>query len=612
MNIRKFIYTFLLSAVALAAVTACSDEPLMPGDDSQLENQFPEDEYGLTLAVTLDYMGGRSRAGANPMEEIENYINPEKFRVLFFDNEEKFLFESKSRWVKKLGATNDYNSWLVSVPFYTSGNDTGEYEWDWDEIREKITKNKFKIAILANRPEWECFPDMDTLKNFGSQRFNNAGPFWTKEDAGVKKIIDLHHCQWDPIYTSKTQKNRNVPAQEGFYDFIMGVDPNEPDYQKKLMMGSTSCWVDHGKNLEDDGKKYSPGGTARRRWRLPSKEYPIPMYGIQEFNPITNWTKGTPFNLSALTDGDATNKDYVHKNIALLRSVVKTELVIPNTYAKPTYVNIRYCNVYARCEPMNIWDPTDEIWVDEAYHDTKCEWLNIHKYGALVRPNDATGKSNSNDASWTAFRDRIIWFFGAWADNGPDGKPRWDFAKYGGITKARSQINSWGITPPKIFNVCTQRNLIVMCDEWVDLTDEYNDGNYHYVVYMGERNVSHPSDLWNMGNSESGKATVGYWMFNIGTRLFSVPFVDYTKNKQVVEGTYSNGEPGNATGTFEANVVKNWNNTNYIPMPLLRNHVYRFIVGAKGTSAKANSRADAEPESLTIFSEVESSPSIKF
>lgn len=594
---------------------ACADDDLfMPSEPE--EPAFEEFKgFSVNFAVTLDNMGGGSRAEDDPQFEIENYINPEKFRVLFFDHEDKFLFESKSRYVKKLGGANEYSEWFVSVPFYDYGNDIAE-KWNWKKIREAVTSNEFKIAILANRPEWECYPDMTKLSDRTdenvskkSKKFDNSGPFWGEKDRGIATIYDLHHCQWDPIYTEKgRRKDGNL---EGYYQFIMKSDPENNTYDNGWMMGAVSCWVDCGKDLEDSGIKF---GSNRRRAKMPTQDYPIPMYGLQKFQKIENWVEGTPFNLSNITNTDL--KDRTYKTIALLRSVVKLELLVPKSYGKPSHVSVRYTNVYARCEPMNVWDPTDEIWKD---HDNGCEWTNIMNYGGWARSGDpasngftsASGQAKDTDIvykdgwdktgtngereSFIQYRNRLSWLYGSWVKKGFWTMP-------GDVTLAGETNPKTGKSCPypQVFNPCIQRNQVIWFDPnpesdayQCDLTSKYpaTDPYYHYVVYLGERNVSDPSDLYNIGNMGSGKPVVGYWYLQLKNKsgtmyYYSLPFLDYDKYPTAsLSNLYSSDSAKNTEGStlggtngFEESLAKDWNNQNIMPWPLIRNHVYTFTL----------------------------------
>ena len=207
MRYNTIKYTILLLLFACTTLTACIDDDFYDSCEEDVID-IPEGirkGYSINLTVTLDKMGGSTRAAniVNPLEEVENYIDPTKFRVLFFStneetNEDKFLFESRSRWVKKLDSNSSHSEWLVSVPVFTYGNDVYKIngktvEWDWERIRTALTTNKFKIAILANRPELDWYPKFDDV-DVPAHWYDNSGPHWTPEDTGVKDVFDLHHC----------------------------------------------------------------------------------------------------------------------------------------------------------------------------------------------------------------------------------------------------------------------------------------------------------------------------------------------------------------------------------------------------------------------------------
>lgn len=628
----SYIFTVLFAALMAVVTPSCVYDKYIDLDENQ-PILPPGAEKGLSLnfTVTLDNMGGSALLGNNPMQEIENYIDPEKFRVLFFDEDEYFLFESMSRWVKKLGSTDDYTNWFVSVPFYSSGNDTGDYDWDWDYIRQKLTSGSFKIAILANRPAVEYLPNMDNVPGINPVNyFNNGGPYWTKDDGGKnrkKRIIDLHHCQWDPIYTSKGLRYSGGTAEsnitsEGYYDFIAGIDPKATRYQDKIMMGATSSWATF--NAADNIKD----GYDKRFARMPSKEYPIPMYGIQEFDKIENWIEGTPFNLSDVTQGSL--EGYEHKSISLLRSVVRIELLVPKvagtkTIKQPQYVGLKYTNVYARCEPMDVWTPTDKIW--EKDHDD-CEEKYIMNYGLMTKKGDYFGEKGSNNDSWKQFRERLSWFYGVWKEPYRDGTPRWTFGNYGinNVVKENPGVTTY----PRVYNPCTQRNGTVRISDKASLNENValfsHPSYYHYIVYVGERNMNDPSDLFNMsGKGKStdvdpagGKVPTISWIVEINGTVYSIPIA---KNgyKYIGSDTYSASTmpSDRLNDKFSNQIYNNPTVSADYPWPLIRNHVYRMTLGVTGTTSPqypiaTTSRSDNQPMVVTSVVENLSSPTIRF
>ncbi|MCH5309548.1 MAG: hypothetical protein J1E58_06750 [Prevotella sp.] len=615
-DIRYAILTLLL---AFGALTSCIDDDLVLYEDGGVMSEGFTDGYAINLAVSLKQMGGTgtraipsslmSKLAVPELEEIENYIDPEKFRVLVFDHNDKFLFESKSRWIKQLSPTGSTNSqWLVSIPIYTYGNDE-QYNWDWEYIREALTKNKFKIAILANRPglEW-CpkFEDTDIKQGW----FDNTGPHWGAEhtvwyaassgnDVTPKDVFDLHHSQKDKIYHGKSWDEDYLGTSgEGFYEFVTTKDEKDT-----LQMSSTSSWVDWGDN--DNAK--DPNG-----WRYfvkPSREHPIPMYGIQEFAPIGDrWIKGTPFNLSLLTNSqEGDTNPYEFKSISLLRSVVKLEFVMPKAQSDNfnlEYLVMGYPNVYARCEPMDVWTPTDKLWAKS--HENDCEWNAIVNYGPISRTTD-------NQVGLRPYQERLFWLYGAWLEKD------WKFGSLGEslgeeglknllVQNAPSFDNEGKPIVPRIYNSCIQRNNVVSCKNVDFSTEDY----YHYVVYTGERNINDPSEVFNIGKSTSGAATVAYWGLILNNPaganngqdkpyiVYKVPLTDFTTSEDYTslikretvykdrnsQGFYyldsnnnNNKKTGMQTGNqYYENLVQDVNNPTPKPWPLMRNHIYRTYV----------------------------------
>lgn len=659
-NILAFLFA------CLAVLTSCID------DVESCLDEIPEDitkGYSLNLTVTLDNMGG-TRAGeeSNPMKEWEDYIDPEKFRVLFFNDQEEFLFESKSRWIKQLAPTADgFAQWLVSVPMFSYGNDVQE-NWNWEEIRTALTTKKFKIAILANRPEKEYYPGFSET-GLPSQKdwIDNTGPYWGKDDTSwggktPKKLFDLHHCQHDWLYHGKSwdetvaekDKDGNPKIQDvldgfkapgHFYEFIM-EDYDAANYQdSEPKMGATSSWV--AWELDKDGSEISKNkfypkqmdnnfqishndNNFIRKTVLPSAKRPIPMYGVQEFLPITNWIKGTPFNLSQITTGKQ-QTGYTFQSIALLRSVVKLELLLSKQLfpEKSKFVTLWYSNIYARCEPMDVWTSTKDLWKEHI--EGQCEWFNIIKYGPVVSATTQVGGTQRKTNSKENWQKIMTWFYGAWTEEGPDGNLRWDFSKHG-YTKSKVEATD-ELPYPRIFNTCVQRNKTVLCtEEEGDLSDEYNDGYWHYVVYTGERNMVDPN---NLGLLKDKNSYATCWIFKdeskTPAKFYAIPIASYDDGKnQTARGCFGpynyadfgtgssldlpkknttdtslNGmyTYGNDVRDLGTTATKNRSNeASEWPWPLMRNHVYRITIGQAGAT-RTNTAEDFFVTSEDLHSE---------
>lgn len=635
---KYFVISFVLVAFG-NILTSCIYE------EYPIENETDEESFEgdvLKFTFTLDNMGGGAATRAeNPLAKWENYVDAEKVRVLVFDNEDKFLFESKNRYIKQLNPSPDHSTWSVTIPMGSYGNDK-EYDWDWDEIRKRMSAKSFKIALLVNRPdrEWnmgilkrtEDGKDVDpnddsqwtgTPYVVPSGWFGSTGPHWDRTNSvasatnenDVKNVFHLHHCQYDPIYHGKNyyttyNANKTYNYQNTNFDFYGCItgdenpdvhDPNNP------YMGAASSWVDWGEN--DDAKDE----WGFRYGVRPSEKRPIPMYGIQEYARLTGWKKGTSVNLDR--DGD--------KAISLLRSVVKLELLVPqNTVGD---VLLFYSNVYARCEPMDVWTPTDQLWKGPGSHagssDTQCEWNLIKDFGRMTISGDPYQDNNGIVTKTQiadgkrVYQERLSWVYGIWRK-----EKNWSFDNEDAETERKYTINSYfdnkyldkpeGVREDRfvrIFNPCIQRNNTIH----VEKCPGYNDGYDHYVVYTGERNINDASNLGQMGAAGSGP-TVLYWSIidkNTSTinnvancrKVWSFAVVDYNNattaanlNLVMRSGYKMNGKnPSNGTASQPSNTNSSSSSGfgNYLidvqngsideslwPLPLLRNHVYSITL----------------------------------
>ena len=606
MKISFHLNTFLILVLLAGLFGSCRDDIFLDDSDKWNEDDDKEGVYAINLNVTLDVMGGtRSDGNLDPgmamIERMQNYVNPEKFRVLFFDSNDKFLFESKSRWVKIKEQNGEYISWKVSVPFFTYGNDN-EYEWDWEEIKYKLTHEDFKIALLVNRPDNEWYPG---FKNTGlpetAQWFDNSGPHWGRQNsiaykmacdkAGknlmkdgsapeVKDIFDIHHSQYDPVYHGKDYANGN-----GFYKVVMddytenvNTADSSPAYANmRPQMSSTSSWVSWQENAVPDEAQpfidrykgsgiykarssgsgrdlmeeiYSWGASGVRPTVLPSEDHPIPMYGVQSYKQIkgADWLDGTTFVLDRQGEVDENGEPIYDLPISLLRSVARLDIYIPKQY-DVEYIGFMYANIYARCEPMNNWTPTNELWDKTQDHfigveETSCDEAKLVKYGPITEKNSLT-----QSESMTKYWEKLAWMYGAWLE-----KDRrvwnWGAKKITGYPAAAAPNDSnWAanivskapVDPPQIMNACIQRNERIL----VRKDQDFNDvpGYHHYIVYLGERHTNAPSNLDNIGRQDSGYQPTLYWTMGLIDRnnpdsktnraRYSVSVADY-------EGNYSN------------------------------------------------------------------------
>lgn len=598
----RYILSLAIALIFLTGLNSCVDEVMVPEKPTETEG-FPEDVYVLNFVATVDQMGTRSQYSQSddPYEitKWENYINLERFRVLFFGEDDKFLFESKNRWVKQINSADNFSSWYISVPLGAFGDDSyGEgLEYDWDAIRTYLTSHSFKIALLANRPAQLLYPGfLDSELSLQDGVFDNDGPYWTPKDAGVRTLFDLQHYQYDIIYTDKGE--HGIKTNSSFYDFVM--DDINTDRPK---MGSAINWVsfDNG----DTDKTLLSGTNYMRNIKMPSESHPIPMYGVQLFDPIPEslWKKGTPFDISNLPADAFPDVNYGYKSVSLLRSCVRLDLKIPKSVMsgkQPTHVSLWYSNIYSRTEPMDNWTPTDQIWNQngKSHSDSNCEMSRLIDYGPVV-----TNSSPGNGTTKAKYQERLKWFYGAWLDKG------WEFKTKDGGTSVPSKN---GIEYPRIFNACIQRNKVIQLNNG-DVTNYYPDRNsyWHYIVYTGERS---PNDVNSLPNMPSNPYIACFVISWDNKKFYCIPLLNYDKLDYSYysavfgphsDGTWANASPCSAFNTF-INTTVPQNKGVYIPYPLLRNHIYKFTL--KGTRS-----GDLENlEDFMISSEVSATEDINF
>ena len=602
----------LLLAITMFAFACVSDNLLDEFDSAPQEEEMPDfgdDVYSLNFVATLDNMGSSpTRAITDKDPEIitryENYINLERFRILFFDKNDKFLFESKNRWVKQIDSNDEYSGWFISVPLGPFGNDsyqdTHAKEYNWDDIRDKLTEENsyFKIAILANRPAQLLYPGTfsDSTLELPEGVFDNDGPYWGPDDVGKRDIFDLHHYQYDIIYADKG-KHADGGSNGAFYDFIMGdINTTRPT------MGSAINWVSFDK--DDNDKVVLTSSTAMRHVKMPSEDHPIPMYGIQIFPtiPKDQWKKGSPFDLSNLQDGLNPGTTYIPTSVSLLRSCVRLDLVIPKTIKngqKPKFVSLWYSNIYSRTEPMNTWTPTNQLWKDKC--DSQCELNDLINFGAFV------SSSVVNETTKLAYQNRLSWFYGAWKQKG------WEYKTLTGSTITPPAASTGGGSKdyPQIFNTCIQRNKVITCER--GYVDGYNDNCHHWVVYTGERNNNDPNTLPNME-----KPYIICWIISWdSSNYYCIPLLNYGSNNDADRNTYSVFGPHTdkveESGNWPSKMTSYMNSLpaeskNNLPYPLMRNHIYRFTLTGKSTLT----RAEDDLSDISIESEVLQTPDIGF
>lgn len=196
---------------------------------------------------------------------------------------------------------------------------------------------------------------------------------------------------------------------------------------------------------------------------MPSVDYPIPMYGVQNFEPIRDFiVPDHAFNLSDRAENmhldglkfkdteDLMLDKYPFKFVYLLRSVAKIELRFKKSVFRnnpPEHIMMRVMNRTARCEPMDVINPTEWIW----FGDGKLPHLSSSQSGTMQNPftgkyeeipedaiNGAGGKNYpfvgvdqefnniikfgplhaDRNLGMEGYKKMTTWFYGTWANHG--------------------------------------------------------------------------------------------------------------------------------------------------------------------------------------------------
>lgn len=448
--------------------------------------EMPCEGYELGFPVVLDDIP----SGVDEEIDYDDYVETkDHFRIFFFDKDGNFLVNTMDRTVTPLG-TDDKGrkKFYVRVPVnYII--DREDKVIDVEAFKNKLKSDNFKIAVLANWPN----PEGSTDENASFNEQNPRDPNWGWKNSilnpnveDLKTINDFHHLQY-------------------YYEGIYSV------YAKDGKISKTVDWVDS----EGNGK-------------MLSEQYNIliPMYGVQDFPALKNWQEGSTYNLSGESDTD----DNSEKNIYLLRSVAKIEVYLPQ---KPIEIKIHNINRSARCEPMDVFTPTNKIWLkeDEFIDHTSqliddnndlnslCEWYRIGNHGLY-----STSSSKDN---W------LPWFYSSW--------------HLGVNNESDTSID---LSYPHIFN----ENIDNV--ESVSMTWQRSTGEGElYVIYVAEKYM----DAYSL--DESSEPLIPYVEFK------------YNDSSSISRFYLTDTQP---SSTNIEDVVK-------APLwPIMRNHVYSFYVSEGG------------------------------
>ena len=349
---------------------------------------------------------------------------------------------------------------------------------------------------------------------------------------------------------------------------------------------------------------------------LPSKDYPIPMYGVQDFDPIGEyWEPGVLFNLSQFNNAQKTGYNY--RNVSLLRSLSRVEVKLLKSAfpKKPSHVYMRSMNRSARITPVDFFTPTDIIWngfnassIDDVRRlqnyvevgnlneqniiqttpGVVQEEQNIMQYGPIYI---GTGNNagQTRDQMLDEYRKTTAWPFGIW-------EPQWgwdwnrgtefvnDFDTYK-VGQTRAHTHQVVPQYPRILHTRISRS------DYSRFTEVEDPDYWHYIMYIPEKNITDADEPGNI--ADRPKIIHVELRFNGGFPVYDGngnPSTDDPDNevdnfddKAAYRLYFTEG--GRARlGDFEFTGRDSWDAYEYDwniasqHWPIIRNHVYIFTV----------------------------------
>lgn len=291
---------------------------------------------------------------------------------------------------------------------------------------------------------------------------------------------------------------------------------------------------------------------------LPTEDNPIPMYGVQDYSSLSDWESGTTYDLS-------------NRSVSLLRSLAKVEVYVPASQGEPSHIYMRSMNRTARCEPMDVETPTDQIW--EGTHGNTaaggtCEWYTIQKHGSFFTGNDGKTDNTSSGAITTEYQTQLSWYYGSWRS------ARW---KNNG-TSGWSSITSTPGPYPKILNSSIDRS-----DFTHMIKVESDKSGFHkYILYVPDKHIDDPNYV---GVSKSIPKVP-----HIEFRYSDMPEYNFDDNNcyRIYFTNYAatGYQPNPDIGTLYRDQFEDYelyaSHLKY-HWPIMRNHIYTFTVtGTRG------------------------------
>ena len=372
--------------------------------------------------------------------------------------------------------------------------------------------------------------------------------------------------------------------------FELTMNPSNQLFFPVFIFGQTGTLRIHNIEFVKDVHLYDIDSVTQ----CPDVDNPIPMYGVQDFDPVGDAYDATPtggtFPISSACEWA---EDYDYKKVYLVRSIAKVEIYFPRSifeHHRPTNVYMRTLNTKANCETVDVRTPTDLLWygksspVLQKYDDpeAKFEELQAHYIDYNRRPyilengiddelgniknahiyKDIPDQTTTEYTNGTEYKRRLAWFYGSWRDW------KWD---WNGSGFQPTTIPYPSVAYPRIFNPRIEgfsNNNYVRFVEVPEPTGQY----IKYICYSPEK-IPDDTDI---NGSLGSRAKVEHVELHFGgpqdniddNYAYRLYFTDYSKY---------GSQMSQARDQYDGTVERSTSLLGYID-PVLRNHVYRFYV----------------------------------
>lgn len=471
---------------------------------------------------------------------------------------------------------------------FTNGNKV-KYNTENPKVSD-YWSHQNRVLLNDKMPESGSFENLDGLSFIGSMILNKDGTIRISSSApstgfgtdyfklrikgeGTLHIISDNMPQ--VISTTPGDGKRTVlkPTEydavpneltevDGLFEYIFRFDPQTDEYLDARIYGDMNVYEIYSIN---SGDVY----VTDRISEVPTTDYLIPMYGVQEFEPIRPFIEpNTLFSLSDINTNVCKNKEeYPYKKIYLLRSLAKIELLVSKEVHdyNPSHIALRSINRSARCEPLDVWTPTEILWEGLSYKGKTFDGVdeeiaNIKKYSYFY-DGESTGAID--------YKKKQAWFYKAWEID-----KNWDWNK--SENSDNNQLVNYFDNDseyPRILNARVDRGDFTH----FNYTGQTSDGYYRYIAYMPEKYIDDPNMQGNLKTiPKVAHIEIRFEDLNDNVSLTShgayrIYFAKYNEEGDPFNGLdnrmnyddYITAHPKETLGTL---------------YPVIRNHIYRFTV----------------------------------